>query len=141
MPRYRFNWDSLPPRVVKELSDSLALKGERPTDALRAAYGARPKSEFVRDAWPALRDRWLAADEASRAHVIEQLMLAVLGATDTPIVTHDEQLSYLRSCHNQLGLRDIVLSQFLSIGEASSVPPLPLTPPPADAPSTRTAAA
>lgn len=141
MPRYRFNWDSLPPRVVKELSASLALKGDNPADALRAAYGARPKSDFVRDAWPALRDKWLADDEPSRAHVIEQLRLAGLGAADGAIRTREDQINYLRSCHNQLGLRDIVLPQFLAIGEASSaVPPLQI-PPSADiqSPSTHPA--
>ena len=122
MPRYRFSWENLSPTLLSALCDSLGLKSDVPADALRASYGARPKPEFVRDAWPVLRDSWLVDDAASRAPVLDQLRNARLGSADAPVETQGEQMTYLRSCHNQLSLREIVLAQLLAVGEASTSP-------------------
>jgi hypothetical protein len=122
VPRYRFSWENLSAPLLAELCDSLGLKDDKSADALRTTYGARPKPEFVRDAWPVLRDRWLADDAVSRAHVLAQLRSARLGSSDTPVGTKAEQMTYLRSCHNQQSLRDIVLAQLLSVGEVAAAP-------------------
>lgn len=122
MPRYRFSWENLSPTLLSALCDTLGLKSDVPADALRASYGARPKPEFVRDAWPVLRDSWLVDDAASRAPVLDQLRKARLGSADAPVGTQGEQMTYLRSCHNQLSLREIVLAQLLAVGEASTSP-------------------
>ena len=136
MPRYRFSWENLPPHVLNAVCSALGLKTDNPSESLRAAYGARPKTEFVRDAWSVLRDHWLAEDAASRAVVIQELRSARLGAADAPVGTQEEQMDYLRSCHNQLSLREIALSQFLAVGEPSSKPGSPQEPHPSS-PQTR----
>ena len=122
MPRYRFSWENLSPTLLGALCDSLGLKGDVPADILRASYGARPKPEFVRATWPMLRDRWLVDDAASRAAILDQLRKARLGSADAPVGTQEEQMAYLRSCHSQQSLREIVLAQFLAVGEASATP-------------------
>jgi hypothetical protein len=43
MPGYRFSWDNLPPEVLANLAEGLR-GGATPAEALRAAYGARPKA-------------------------------------------------------------------------------------------------
>ena len=117
MPRYRFSWENLSAPLLAELCASLGLEDDRSAaDALRTTYGARPKPVFVKDAWPVLRDHWLEDDAVSRAQIVAQLRSARLGLSDTPVGTQAEQMTYLRSCHNQQSLRDIVLAQLLSVG-------------------------
>jgi hypothetical protein len=132
MPRYRFSWDNLAPGLLAAISEALGLQGATPAGVLRSAYGVRPRSDFVHDGWPVLRDRWLADDELSRTVIITSLRGSGLGAGSSPIASASEQMSYLRSCRNQRSLQDIVLAQFLLAGEAPAagpVTPIPSTPP------------
>lgn len=122
MPRYRFSWLNLPPPLLKQLGVTLDIKGAEVPEKLRSKYGARPTTDFVQELWPTLRDRWLANDRESRTAVIEQLKAGRLGAADTPVRSAAEQLEYLKSCKNQQSLREVVLGQFLSIGEVTAGP-------------------
>jgi hypothetical protein len=131
MPRYRFAWSNVPSRVLNAVCTEHNLKNGSCVDALMAAYGVRPRVNFVQDNWSVLRETWLARDGHSREAVVKQLRALGLGSTDAPVRTVAAQLDYLRSCHNKQSLREIVLSQFLAIGEMSpNVPTAPAPPPP-----------
>jgi Putative bacterial sensory transduction regulator len=120
MPRYRFSWDNLPADLLRQLGRDLKLRP--PVDeALRARYGARPRPEFVRDAWPTLIDAWLAADRDSRELVVEELLDRRLGSAALPPRSAVAQLKYLRTCRNSVTLRKIVAAIFTAYGESESV--------------------
>ena len=118
MPRYRFRWEQLPGRLTRRLASDLQLDGE-PGTALRKAYGARPGEDFVRDAWPLLRDEWLAKDGAARRSVVTALRERRLGDPDLPVANRQEQLDYLRSCRNSATLRQVVLEEFRAAGSTA----------------------
>jgi hypothetical protein len=122
MPRYRFRWENLSPALLTAICDSLGLSGENRVDTLRGSFGARPNPEFVRDAWPVLRDHWLDEDAASREAVLGKLRKARLGSPDAAVGTQEEQMVYLHCWHNQQSLREIVLAQLLAVGESSTTP-------------------
>jgi len=119
MARYRFAWSNLPPKLLRSLHRELKLEGDA-ADALRKAYGARPKVEFVHDSWPILRDSWLAQDSEARAGVIEALHHERLGNDDIPTRSKQGQLEYLRSCNNSGTLSDVVLPWLIKAGEPTS---------------------
>lgn len=73
MPRYKFCWSNLPDALLHQLYRQLVEGGEDAADALKQIYGARPKDEFVREAWPILRDEWLGRDKQSRTTAIRAL--------------------------------------------------------------------
>ena len=75
---------SAPSRLTRRLARDLQLDGE-PASALRKSYGARPGEDFVRDAWPLLRDEWLAKDGPVRRSVVAQLRERRLGDPDLPV--------------------------------------------------------
>ena len=116
MPRYRFAWTNLSDEFLAELAGALGLRGE-PAEALRSKYGARPKERFVQDAWPFLRDGWLAEDDVARSSVVDMLVSYGLGATSADVDTPEGEMAYLRSCRNALSLRQVVLGHFLELGE------------------------
>lgn len=72
MPRYRFRWELLPAALIRRIARELQLDGVSAA-ALRKAYGTRPGDDFVRDAWPLLRDEWLAKDGPARRSVVTLL--------------------------------------------------------------------
>jgi len=115
VPRYRFRWEQLPSRLTRRLARDLQLDGEPPV-ALRKAYGARPGEDFVRDAWPLLRDEWLAKDGPARRSVVTLLRERRLGDTTLPVRNQQEQRDYLASCRNSSALRQVVLEQFRASG-------------------------
>jgi hypothetical protein len=119
MGRYRFAWDNLPPKLLKSLQRELKLEGDA-VEALRKAYGARPKAQFVHDSWPILRDSWLAQDPEVRATVVAALHHERLGNRDIPTRSKPGQLEYLRSCHNSATLRDVVLPWLIIAGEQTA---------------------
>jgi hypothetical protein len=119
MGRYRFAWNNLPSKLLESLQSELKLEGD-PVDALRKAYGARPKPEFVHDSWPILRDSWLAHDSEARAGVVDALHHERLGNRDIPTRSKAGQLEYLRSCHNSGTLRDVVLAWLIKAGERTA---------------------
>lgn len=115
MPRFRFRWEQLPSALTRRLARELHLDGE-PASALRKAYGARPGDDFVRDAWPLLRDEWLAKDGPARRSLVTQLRERKLGGTDLPVGNRQEQLHYLSSCRNSATLRQVVVDEFRAHG-------------------------
>jgi hypothetical protein len=119
MPRYRFSWDNLPPALLRQLGIDLKLRP--PVDeALRERYGARPKSEFIRDAWPTLIDAWLAQDRGSRKLVVDELRARRLGNDTLPPRSVAAQLKYLESCRNSATLRKVVAAIFTAYGESDA---------------------
>jgi len=118
MPRYRFQWANFDEELLSKLCEALQLPAGEPAEALRARFGARPKADFVRAAWSALLDHWLASDDDSSAIIAEQLRGAELG---DPSIGND--LAYLRSCRNTKSLREAVLSVFLAAGEVTQDTP------------------
>lgn len=132
MPRYRFRWEQLPSTLRRRLARDLDLDGDPPI-ALRKAYGARPGEDFVRDAWPILRDEWLAKDGTARRSVVAQLRDRKLGDPELPVNNRQAQLRYVASCRNSSTLRQVILEQFRLVGSAPD--------PQADEPGTTHAAA
>ena len=118
MPRYRFRWEQLPAALARRLAREFELDGEL-ADALRKSYGASPGEDFVRDAWPLLRDEWLAKDGPARRSVVAQLRERRLGDTDLRVGNRTEQLRYLGSCRNSGTLRQVVLAEFRTLGNAA----------------------
>lgn len=115
MPRYKFRWSNLPCRLIDELRANL-IDGEGDSAELMAKiYGARPKDEFVREAWPTLLDSWLSHDKESR-HAVVKLLREARGEDGT-ITNRRSQMDYLRSLRNAKNLRSIVLEEFIALGE------------------------
>lgn len=119
MPRYRFQWANLPAELLELLYEALGDTDGEPTEVLRRQYGARPKVEFARDAWPTLLEAWLPEDEEFRDFMVSSLQTYGLGAwqslPDDP--SPEDELAYLHSCRNQTTLREAVLSWILTLGE------------------------
>ena len=115
MPRYRFRWEQLPSRLTRRLARDLQLDGQPPA-ALRKAYGARPGEDFVRDAWPSLREAWLAKDGPALRSITTLLRERHLGDMKLPVGNRQERLDYLASCRNSSTLRQIVLDEFRTNG-------------------------
>ena len=119
MTRYRFAWNNLPPKLLESLQSELKL-GSDAAVALRKAYGARPRLDFVHDTWPILREAWLAHDVEARSGVIEALHHRRLGNRDIATRSKAGQLEYLRSCRNSATLRDVVLPWLIRAGEQTA---------------------
>lgn len=131
MPKYKFNWTNLHDALVRGLCRDLDLDLADPAESLRSYYGARPTDDFVREAWPALQERWLAKDGPSRRAVVDALWTSGLREGELPARTADE-MSFLRRRNNAKRLRDVVLDVFIALGEATAVTehPTPAAPPP-----------
>lgn len=112
MPRYRFSWENLDAALLRNLCAHLDLDPDDPPRELKAEFGARPKEEFVDRAWPVLRDFWLASDRQARRAVVASLRERGLGASAVP-----DEMEFLRSCRNTIGLRRVVLPEFITVGE------------------------
>ncbi|GAA0273016.1 T3SS (YopN, CesT) and YbjN peptide-binding chaperone 1 [Cryptosporangium japonicum] len=114
-----FDWSSVPTRLAAELARELALEEAAggPAAALRATFGPVPRVDFVRIAWPILRDGWLVSDADARSDVVAGLRAAGLGDHEAAPRGADAQLAYLRSCRNNRRLRQLVLDRFLELGE------------------------
>lgn len=117
MPRYRFQWDNLPPHLLRALTKDYDLDGRTELDALRSWYGARPTEEFVQSAWEVLRDSWLPRDMEARKSVVGQLWQLGVGEGEDFPANRENELEYLRSCRNARRLREIVLAAFIALGE------------------------
>jgi len=118
------------------LARDLDLNGP-PAAALRDLYGARPKEQFITEAWPTLLEEWLARERKSRVAVVEELRSRGLGAAGVKVKTAAEQVGYLRSCRNATTLRKTVLTELILAGEADLAPVPNSKPPAADSPQTR----
>lgn len=111
MPRYRFQWKNHSTRLLQALCQHSKLSGE-PAEALSKRYGARPKEEFIRDAWQTLIQYWLDEDNASSKSIENSLREAKLGE-----LSIESQSAYFASCRNSGRLREIVLEVFIKYGE------------------------
>jgi hypothetical protein len=132
VPRYRFQWTNLDGNVLRGLCRDLDLEAGEPAESLRSCYGIRPTDGFVRDAWPALRDRWLAKDPLSRSEVVDALWSLGLGEGEPP-AHKAEQMSFLRGRNNARRLREVVLDVFIALGETTAVAENPPDAPPVSA--------
>jgi type I restriction enzyme M protein len=129
VPRYKFSWTNLDANMLRGLCRDLDLEVAEPAESLRSWYGARPTDNFVRDAWPALVDRWLAKDRVSRRAVVDALWASGLREGEPP-ARAAEEMSYLRRRNNAKRLRDIVLDVFVALGETEVEEPLLIPSPP-----------
>lgn len=127
MPRYRFSWDVVPQPLLRRLARDLDLAGDA-AGALAEVYGKRPSDTFVRDAWPTLRDSWLARDTATRRAVVAALRERGLGDVSLPVRNREQQLAYLASCRNAAALRSVVLGVFRELGEQAALQAAAATP-------------
>jgi type I restriction enzyme M protein len=129
VPRYRFKWTNLDESLLRGLCRDLDLEANEPAESLRSCYGIRPTDGFVRDAWPALRDRWLAKDPVSRSEVVDALWSLGLGEGEPP-AHKAAQMSFLRGRNNARRLREVVLDIFVALGETTAVEENPTSVPP-----------
>jgi len=113
VPKYRFQWDNIPPNVLIPLADQIDAAGSDAPSELRARFGARPKDDFVRTCWPTIREQWLANDPVARTRIIEALADAGVGSQ---FVDADD-MEFLRSIRNAKKMRSIVLAAFHDLGE------------------------
>lgn len=114
MPRYRFNWSNLPAPLLRNLASDLRLEGD-PADGLRAAYGVRPRADFVRDTWPTLLASWLSRDRSRARGVARRLRELNLGDT-----SERDDGTYLAGLRNTANLRQVVLDSFIEFGEQTA---------------------
>ena len=120
-----FDWARVPDQLAGELARELALDVDaKPADALAATFGAVPNADFIRVAWPTLRDHWLPTDNDARADVVSGLRAAGLGDHEHPPRATGAQLGYLRTVRNTARMRKVVLERFIELGD--SLAPLPL---------------
>ena len=129
MPKYKFRWSNLPAWLLDELCGSLLADcgGLDPPDALQAAYGARPKDDFIKEAWETLREGWLRQDKDSRESVVQALRGA--RREDGRITNRSAQIDYLRGLRNAKNLRAVVRQAFIDFGELESEPAVVRRPP------------
>jgi hypothetical protein len=111
MPRFRFQWGNIAEVIRTELAMRLRLPDATP-ESFRTVFGLRPRADFVQKAWPILIDAWLFHDDAAALRIASALRGRDLG--DMSI---EHELQYLQSCRNTTGLRDIVLAEFITLGE------------------------
>ena len=114
MPRFRFQWANIPESLRSELARHLKLPSPN-SDTFQAVYGMRPKTEFVQRAWNVLLETWLFHDEPAALRIATALRARDIG--DSSI---DHELQYLQSCRNSAGLRQVVLAEFITLGEVTS---------------------
>ena len=111
MPRYRFQWANIRPDLIQELASGLKLEGDA-IESLKERYGSRPKPEFIQDSWQILLEKWLPNDPLSANQIAAALKIRGLGDIEI-----EESTTYLKTCRNTSGLRDVVNEAFISIGE------------------------
>jgi hypothetical protein len=119
MPRFRFQWSNIETSILQSLIEELRLTDNGdPAQSLRGQYGAKPKEEFIKDAWNTLLEKWLVNDLAYASALADAARKTGLGDSS---VTDD--LGFLRSCRNTIGLRREVLKAFLAFGEQGALSP------------------
>lgn len=112
MASSEFGWQLLPTPLLRSLKRELGLDGD-PAVALAEWYGEVPGEDFVKDAWPVLRDRWLGRTRPARQTVVDALRSRRVGDLSIAVRSAAGQMEYLRSCRNSTGLRTTVLETFL----------------------------
>ena len=112
MPRFRFQWSNLSIELLRALTKELKLLDNNYTESLRSSYGARPKPEFVKDAWQVLLESWLLEDQNAQNNIAEALREKNLGD-----VTINDNYAYLKTCRNTSNMREVVLAEFIAFAE------------------------
>jgi hypothetical protein len=112
MPRFRFNWANVDSSLMTQLCAHLRLPGADPASELATAYGARPREDFIEDTWQVLLRAWLPSDLHSLKSIAASLRERNVGN-----ISISDDLQYLGTCRNTIGLRRVVLPEFISIGE------------------------
>ncbi len=124
MAKTRFDWSALPSGLLGQLKDDFGIEGGDVARALARRFGAAPTETFVKEAWTALRDRWVAKDPVLRRSVVSALRARGLGSASIGGASAKAEVAYLRSCRNSPSLRAIVLPHLLALGrQAPSVGP------------------
>jgi len=114
MPRYRFQWANLSPDLIHELATGLKLDGDA-IEALKERYGSRPKPEFIHDSWQILLEKWLPNDPIAANQIAVALKTRDLGDVEIK-----DSITYLKTCRNTSGFRDVVIDAFIVMGEDKS---------------------
>ena len=115
MPRYRFQWSHLPTELLEAIHHALLEGAGDTAEALQKFYGARPKDDFVKEAWSTLRESWLSHDKRSRERVVDAVRK--VRREDGRITNRRSQMDYLRQLRNAKNLRCAVLQEFIRFGE------------------------
>ena len=120
MPRYKFKWSNLGPSLLEALCRDVLDDGDLadPAAELKAAFGARPTEDFIREAWPTLLESWLRTSKESRQWVVDTLREA--RGEKGSVSGRDAQMEYLRGLNNSKKLREIVWAELVAVGEADS---------------------
>jgi hypothetical protein len=114
MPRYRFQWANIMPYLIQELASGLKHDGDA-IESLKECYGSRPKPEFIQDAWPILLEEWLPNDLNAATQIAAALKIRDLGNIEI-----EDSITYLKTCRNTSGLRDVVIAAFITLGELAT---------------------
>lgn len=122
MPRYKFQWKNLPRNLLFALCDDLleSYDDTDPAGSLRYVYAARPKEDFIREAWPALLRDWISVANESRQRLVDEIRTQrrETGA----LRSRASQMKYLAGLRNAKRLRAAALSEFIAYGEVDRVP-------------------
>ena len=116
MPRYKFDWSNLPVGLLVKLARSFDLEGADLSLALRGAFGARPREDFVREARPVLEEAWLAHDPEALAQVVHALWRPSRDGYVVPVDVR-EQLEWLAERNTTEHLCRAVLAELVKAGE------------------------
>ncbi len=111
MPRFRFQWENIDANLREILAKAFQLP-DVAAEQFVTRFGKRPNQEFIQTAWPFLLDHWLVLDKNAAHRIAEALQMRGVGDA-----TISDDLIYLRSCRNSAGLRDVVLIEFIALGE------------------------
>lgn len=114
MPRYRFQWTNIRPDLIQELASGLKLEGDA-IESLIERYGSRPKPEFIKDSLLIFLDKWLPNDLNAATQIAAALKTRGLGDIETK-----DSITYLKTCRNTSGFRDVVIDTFIAMGEDKS---------------------
>lgn len=115
MPRFRFQWENIDANLREIIARACQLPGVTAAQFV-ARFGKRPNQEFIQTAWPILLDHWLVSDKNATHRIAEAMQTRNVGDT-----TISDSLIYLRSCRNSAGLRDVVLIEFIALGERNEI--------------------
>jgi hypothetical protein len=115
-----FEWSALPGGLLRQLKDELGIEDSDVARVLAARYGPAPTEVFVKEAWKALRDGWIAKDPVLRRTVVSSLRARGLGAAAPGGSSARAEVAYLRSCRNAHSLRAVVLAHLVALGRPAS---------------------
>ena len=116
MPRHRFDWSNLPVGLLVKLARTFELDGADLSSALRGAFGARPREDFVREARAVLEEAWLAESPEALAEVVQALWRPSRDGYKLP-EDHQGRLGWLRERNTTERYCHVVLAELIKAGE------------------------